>query len=593
LNIEFTVVASDVSYLTGKRCEGRRGLFEERSIGGVRVLRTYAHPSIHRSFTWRVFSFLSFMVSSFRTSLKAGPVDVVMGTTPPIFQAVSAWLVAAIRRRPFVLEVRDLWPEFAIAMGVLTNPVLIKVSRWLEGFLYARAARVIVNSPAYVDYLAARGVRESRIVLISNGVDVAMFDPIFDPFGDPMPSGGEVRQRFGIGDEFLVVYAGALGTANDIETLLRAAERLRSEPVRFLLVGDGRERPRLEEKAREARLDNVIFAGTVPKSEIPLVLAASDACVATLQNIAMFRTTYPNKVFDYMAAARPTVLAIDGVIREVIERSQGGIYVPPGDDLALSEAVQKLNGDRLSARRMGERAREYVCEHFDRNRQTAQLAELMVETSRPRVIEGFYRRKGKRAFDLLLSLGALLVLWPVMLVIGLLVRTKLGAPVIFRQQRPGLNGRPFKLFKFRTMTDERNSKGDLLSDSERMTSFGRWLRATSLDELPELFNVIRGEMSLVGPRPLLMEYLGRYSTEQARRHEVKPGITGWAQVNGRNAISWEEKFERDVEYVDRVGLGVDLKILGVTVVRALRRDGIHAEGHSTVPVFTGSRSSEL
>lgn len=194
----------------------------------------------------------------------------------------------------------------------------------------------------------------------------------------------------------------------------------------------------------------------------------------------------------------------------------------------------------------------------------------------------------KRAFDMLASLGALLVFSPLLLVLVVMVRVKLGSPVFFRQKRPGLNGQIFELIKFRTMTDARDADGSLLPDAVRLTPFGQWLRSTSLDELPELLNVLKGEMSLVGPRPLLIEYLERYSPHQARRHEVRPGITGWAQINGRNDITWQQKFDLDVWYVDNHSLLLDVKILFLTVWKTLRREGISSEGHATAPAFTGN-----
>ena len=193
----------------------------------------------------------------------------------------------------------------------------------------------------------------------------------------------------------------------------------------------------------------------------------------------------------------------------------------------------------------------------------------------------------KRLLDIVISVGALFVLAPVMIVIGLLVCLKQGWPPLFSQRRPGLKGKPFTMYKFRTMSTKRNGFGQLLPDAERLTSFGRLLRATSLDELPELWNVLKGEMSLVGPRPLLMEYLPLYSPTQARRHEVRPGITGWAQVNGRNSLSWEEKFELDVWYVDNRSLCLDMKIILMTVKKVFKRDGINADGCATMTKFTG------
>ncbi|WP_309381807.1 sugar transferase [Cerasicoccus frondis] len=194
----------------------------------------------------------------------------------------------------------------------------------------------------------------------------------------------------------------------------------------------------------------------------------------------------------------------------------------------------------------------------------------------------------KRLFDFVFALLLLLALWPVLLVLALLVRVKLGSPVLFRQPRPGLNGKVFELIKFRSMTDEKNSAGELLPDEERLTAFGTWLRATSLDELPELLNILRGQMSFVGPRPLLVRYLERYTPEQARRHEVRPGITGWAQINGRNAISWEEKFRLDVWYVEHQSFLLDLKILFSTLAKVIRREGISASGEATMPEFMGT-----
>ena len=371
----FTVVASDLSYLSGQRVTKEQGI--EEWVDGIRVFRAYTHHNLHKSFVWRVIAFFSFAAASIRPALSAGDVDVVYGTTPPIFQAVSAWIVSVLRRRPFLLEVRDLWPEFAIDMGILRNPVLIKLSRVLEKFLYRRATHLLVNSPAYRNYLIGKGVPPAKITLISNGVDPEMFDP-----GSP---GKEVRQQFGLQDKFVVCYAGALGMANDINTVIEAAVQVRDrKEIHFLLVGDGKERPNLERRVGELKLENVTFTGTQPKQKMKEFLAAADACLAILQDIPMFRTTYPNKVFDYMAAGKPTVLAIDGVIREVIEAAGGGLYVPPGNAQALAHAICALNEDRSTAASMGRAAREYVSRHFNRSDQAEQLLDLVSKLANSR-----------------------------------------------------------------------------------------------------------------------------------------------------------------------------------------------------------------
>jgi len=204
------------------------------------------------------------------------------------------------------------------------------------------------------------------------------------------------------------------------------------------------------------------------------------------------------------------------------------------------------------------------------------------------MIDSSYQFK-KRVLDISVAIGALILLSPLFAVIAVVVRAKLGHPVFFRQQRPGLHGEPFRIYKFRTMINVCDSQGKLLSDSQRLTALGRFLRSTSMDELPELFNVIKGEMSLVGPRPLLMHYLDRYTAEQMRRHEVRPGITGWAQVNGRNAITWEDKFRFDIWYVDNQSLRLDFKIIAITMGKILKREGINQPGQATAKEFEGDK----
>lgn len=213
---------------------------------------------------------------------------------------------------------------------------------------------------------------------------------------------------------------------------------------------------------------------------------------------------------------------------------------------------------------------------------------MSIAESKPGKMQRRAHATVKRALDLIVVVPILLLCLPIWTLIAFVILRTMGAPVLFRQLRPGYKGRAFMLYKFRTMSDARDENGTLLPDAERMTNTGRFLRASSMDELPQLINVLRGEMSLVGPRPLLMEYLERYSPEQSRRHEVKPGITGWAQVNGRNALSWEEKFEHDVWYVEHQSLWLDIKILWLTFVKVLTRDGISQDGHATMPAFMGT-----
>ena len=369
---ELVIVASDLNYQTGQKTIERRGIFAEQVTDGVRILRAYMYPALHRSYLWRIVSFFSFMFSSVWTALQVRDVDLVMGTTPPIFQAVSAWFVSVIRRRPFLLEVRDLWPEFGVSMGVLTNPVLITMGRWLEKFLYARATHILVNSPAYKEYMIAKGVPETKITFIAYGTDVDMFTPQVD--------GSSIRKELGLENKFVVLYAGALGQANDINTILRAAQRLNAEDkICFVFFGDGKERPRLQSEAERMNLTNVIFAGVRAKKYMPQVVACADVCLAILQDISMFRTTYPNKVFDYMAAGRATVLVIDGVSRALIESSHGGVYVQPGDDELLAKTILELSQDPQRVQQMGQNAREYLVKHLDRRDKLNETLDLLTK----------------------------------------------------------------------------------------------------------------------------------------------------------------------------------------------------------------------
>ena len=366
-----TIIASPISYLTGKNRSTRSRWLDRRSDGpDITILRAYTYSALHRSFVHRVFSFLSFMISSFFIGLGVRSVDLVWGTSPPIFQGLTAWLLSRLKRVPFLFEVRDLWPAFAVAVGVLKQPLLIRLSEGLERFLYRRAKVVVVNSPGYIDHVRQRGAQ--RVELVPNGAETAMFDPA--------AGGEEFRQQHGLQGRFVVLYAGAHGMSNDLGVVLEAASRLRNQPeIAFVLLGDGKEKANLIALAQGMGLANVHFLPPLSKTEIPAALAAADACLAILKPIELYKTTYPNKVFDYLAAGRPVVLAIDGVIRQVIEDAGAGIPVPPGDPAAMAAAILRLYLHPEQGRAMGLRARQYVETHFDRAQLADHLADLMKE----------------------------------------------------------------------------------------------------------------------------------------------------------------------------------------------------------------------
>jgi glycosyltransferase involved in cell wall biosynthesis len=325
--------------------------------------------------------FLSFSATSLWTGLRVRRVDLVWATSPPLLQVASAWALARLHRAPLIFEVRDLWPAFAVATGVLRSRILIRLSEWLERFLYRRADHVIVNSPGFMPHLTGRGVPSARVTLVPNGADPRMFDPASD--------GGAFRRLHMLDKRFIVLYAGAHGQANDLGVVLEAAHRmLKDDRIAFVFVGDGKEKPALRRQAEALGLTNVFFLPPVPKKDMAEVLAAADCGLAILQPLSLFATTYPNKVFDYMAAGRPVLLAIDGEIRQVIEQEHAGLAVPPGDAKALADGVSRLAADPVAARRMGKNGREAILRRFDRREQEALLAGTL-----QRVVD---ERRGRR-----------------------------------------------------------------------------------------------------------------------------------------------------------------------------------------------------
>jgi glycosyltransferase involved in cell wall biosynthesis len=369
---QVTIITSPVSYLTGTAANepppGSSPREKGEGAGGVTILRAYTYAALHRSFIHRVFSFFSFMASSFLVGLGVRRVDLVWGTSPPIFQGATAWALARLKGAAFLFEVRDLWPAFAVGVGVLRQPLLIRLSEWLEGFLYRHADRVVVNSPGFIDHVRQRGAR--RVDLVPNGADTHMFDPNLN--------GRAFRQEHQLGGKFVALYAGAHGMSNDLGVLLQAARQLADRPeIVVVLLGDGKEKPALVDQAQSMGLQNVCFLPPIPKAEMPQALAAADACIAILKPIPLYATVYPNKVFDYMAAGRPVVLAIDGVIRQVVEQSGAGLFVPPGDADSLAQAIRRLADDRQMGRDMGARGRQAVERSFDRARLAQQLTEIM------------------------------------------------------------------------------------------------------------------------------------------------------------------------------------------------------------------------
>ncbi len=355
---QVTIITSPVSYLTGKSRTTKPSWKTVEHVGtGIQVLRVYTYPALHRSFFHRVLSFFSFMFSSFFVGLSIPNVDLVWGTSPPIFQGWTAWLLARLKRIPFLFEVRDLWPAFAIAVGVLHQKLLIRLSLWLERFLYCHADVIVVNSPGFIEHIKQHGGQDIR--LVENGVDPSMFESA--------NNGQEFRQSHGFEKCTVILYAGAHGISNDLPIVIEAADLLKEDPaIKFVFVGDGKEKSSLVQLAKDKNLTNTLFLPSVPKMEMAEVIAGADACLAILKPLELYKTTYPNKVFDYMAAGKPVLLVIDGVIRQVVETANAGVFVKPGNSRALADAALWVKQNPEQVIRMGVNGKRSVTDHFNR-----------------------------------------------------------------------------------------------------------------------------------------------------------------------------------------------------------------------------------
>lgn len=349
-----TVIASDVDYLSGKKKDKRREIRD-----GIEIIYSYTFSSVHRSIMHRAISFLSFAITSCINALKIKSVDIVWGTSPPLFQSVTSLFIAKIKRKSFVFEVRDLWLDFSEELGVVKNKYILSFFRMFERLLYRYSKKVMVNSPGFIPFVK-KYVTEEDILLVPNGV-------ITEEFRVNGIVSQEKKRKLGLAERFIVMYTGNIGVANDIESILSAAEFLKIyKDISFVIIGGGIKRDVFSNYCKKNNLSNVIFLNTVPKRELPEIISIADVCIATLKPIPLFRTTYPNKVFDYMAGGKPTVLAIDGVMREVIENSGGGIFVEPGSSRGIAQAVLEYYNNRSLIGRHGKNAREYVERYFER-----------------------------------------------------------------------------------------------------------------------------------------------------------------------------------------------------------------------------------
>lgn len=363
------VLTTAPNFPTGKLFPGHRNsIFRREEFDGVETIRVWTYITANQGFVRRTLDYMSFMVTGFVAGLFLRRIDVIICTSPQFFTACAAYLLSRFKRRPFVFELRDLWPDSILAVGAMRESFAIRALRRLEYFLYRKAALIVSVTKSFKTVLESNGIPPDKIVVIPNGADLAAFEPGEKP--------AQLVERHSLQGKFVAAYIGTLGMAHGLDTILRTAERLRSdERIAFLLVGDGAERERLEAKARDLQLGNVIFAGPVGKEEVKQYWRLCDAALVLLKDRPVFRHVLPSKIFEAMATARPIVLGVLGESASVLEAARGGIVIPPEDPKALAEALQRLASSPQLAAEMGARGRRYVEREFDRD----QLAAAMLD----------------------------------------------------------------------------------------------------------------------------------------------------------------------------------------------------------------------
>jgi len=579
LGHEVEVLTGFPNYPGGKLYPGYRLRIAHReTIDGVSVLRVPLYPSHDGSSVRRAANYLSFALTATLGIFGIRRPDIAYVYHPPASVALPAIALKWLRGVPFIYDVQDLWPDALSATGMVQNSALLAVVRRWMRFVYSRAAHVVLLSQGYRDALARDGVPREKLSVIPNWT-------YRQETGSPLsPAEGDIPR-------FEVMFAGTMGFAQALDTVLLAARQLQDEgaAVGFTFVGSGVEVERLQGLAEKLTLRNVTFLGRRPTSDMPALFQRAGALLVHLKDNELYAMTIPSKTQAYLLAGRPILMGVRGDAARIVEEAGAGLAFTPQDSASLREAILTLSGMSLEQRAaMGRAGQRYYQEKLSLEVGAAKFARLF-EAKR---FSWRRRYAVKAGFDAIVAAAGVIILAVPMLLIAIGIAARMGRPVLFRQDRPGRDGIPFRMFKFRTMTDARGPDGQLLPDRDRLTRLGIWLRKTSLDELPELINVLRGEMSLVGPRPLLMRYTPYFTEEERLRLAVRPGITGLAQVSGRNLVSWDRRLALDARYVRDWSLGLDLKILMLTAWRLFVRGGVVVDAESVMRNLDDERREE-
>lgn len=561
---EVDVVTGFPNYPGGKIYEGYRVRpFQREVIEDIRVLRVPLYPSHDGSGFRRALNYISFALSASLGVLVVRRPDVAYVYHPPATVGLPAMVLKAFRGVPYVYDVQDLWPDTLAATGMMNSAPALRLVGALMNMVYKGAARIVVLSHGFREALSQRSVPARRIEVIPNWAHEDKIDLRINP---------SRAIELGFEGKFTVTFAGNMGKGQALETVLSAAKELIDEKrFRFLLIGGGVDFENLKRLASANQLTNVDFMPRRPPSEIGEILALSDTLLVHLRDDPLFSITIPSKTQAYLLAGRPIIMGVRGDAAKIVSEAGAGVCFEPENATELVRSVRMLMAmERSELESMGTAGLRFYREQMSLDVGAHRFANVLRRASwaKPRV------SAQKRLMDIVgAGLGLVLLSVP-MAVTAFLVRRKLGSPVFFRQIRPGRDGEPFEMLKFRTMSNEVDERGEALPDTKRLNRLGSILRSTSLDELPGLWNVLRGDMSLVGPRPLLTRYTDYFTDTELARLDVRPGMTGWAQVNGRNTLSWDERLELDTWYVKHQSIALDVRILAMTVSKVFRRQGV-------------------
>lgn len=568
----------------------RRGI-----VDGINIIQLDINYSNSIDFFKRSFKFIKFSFKGIRLAFKINP-NLIIASSTPLTVAIPGIILRYLKGTTFIFEVRDLWPKLPIAMGVIKNKIIINTLKLLEIIAYKSSDSIIALAPGIIKGIEEKKIKKSKIHLIPNIADLDLFNPktkILDKNPKLLKKYNSSIKKANL----IAAFTGAHGLANGLENLLEVAKelkRMKRDDIKIIFIGEGALKNKLINEVKLFKLNNCIFIDSISKKELAEILQESvHLGLMVLKNIPDFYNgTSPNKFFDYLACGLPVINNYPGWLSELIIKNELGFAIPPGDNKLFATKLIAIADNKNILLKMSENCRS-CAEIFNKNSLINKFYSIIrttYEEHKDRENNYLFCKSyelTKSVLDRLTSLVLLIFLSPLLVLISIIVFIKLGLPIFFIQERPGLNNKIFKLIKFRSMKNDKQINGTYKDDSLRIDNFGKFFRSTSLDELPELINILKGDMSFVGPRPLLKEYLGLYSKEQIKRHNVRPGITGLAQIKGRNLLNWEKKFNLDLYYIRKRNLILDMKILIITFWKVFSREGINSNDYATKEKFKG------